>query len=182
MPSTAPRMSADDLIRLPRGKALHELVNGHLRTSPLNTFDHGCITSHLLMHLRSFAKSHDLGCVVGPNTGYLLSRDPDTVRAPDISFVRKSRLPAHPTMKYFPGAPDLAVEVLSPSDTVDEIEEKLSDYFAAGTQTVWIVKPRTKTIDIWTAGKLSHSLAPTDLLTLPDLLPGFERRVSELFE
>jgi Uma2 family endonuclease len=174
-------MTADDLLRLPSGRERHELVRGELRTMSPASFEHGRIGTRLLTRLACFVSETGLGVVVGPDTGFVLQRDPDLVRSPDVSFVVASRVPQVPLNRFFPGAPDLAIDVLSPSDTVDEVEEKLSDFFAAGTRSVWIIKPRTKSVDVWTAGKLSHSLASTDLLTHPDLLPGFECPVGSLF-
>ncbi|MDX1965525.1 MAG: Uma2 family endonuclease [Planctomycetaceae bacterium] len=184
MALTSKLMTADELFVLPDHGMRHELVRGELRTMAPAGHNHGDIGSELLLRLRSHAKANGLGKVVGPDTGYLLSRDPDNVRAPDVSFVRLSRLPPLPVNTFFPGAPDRAVEILSPSDTVEELEEleeKLADYFAAGTLTVWIVKPRTKSIDILGPAGLIQSLKSEDTLTAPDLLPGFMCKVAEIF-
>jgi len=182
MSTLANLLTADDLLRLPSGGDRYELVRGELRTLVPAGYEHSNVGSELLMLLRQFAKTNSLGGVFGPDLGYILSQNPDIVRCPDVSFIRQQRQPEARLSKFFPGAPDLAVEVLSPSDTVDEVEEKLANYFAAGTHTVWVVKPRTQSIDVWTAGKLTLSLQPDDPLTHPQLLPGFECRVRSIFQ
>ena len=132
--------------------------------------------------LEQHASAHNLGSVYAAETGYRLEHDPDTVRAPDVSFVSRDRLPPEgESDRYWPFAPDLAVEVVSPSDTVSEVQEKVMDYIAAGTRLVWVAHPKTRTVTEY------HSLAEVRVLTADDLLdgadvmPGFSCRVSELF-
>jgi Uma2 family endonuclease len=175
-------MTADDLWRMPSGDMRHELVNGELRTMAPAGFEHGVYGSKMYRRLVNYVEDHHLGFVVSSDTGFILRRDPDTVRAPDVAFVLASRVPAgRPTLKFFDGAPDLAVEVVSPSDTVDELEEKIGDYLNAGCQMVWVVHPKTKTITIHRPGAQPMVLREKDLLEGGDVLPGFTCSVAEIF-
>jgi Uma2 family endonuclease len=186
MAATAPSqtMTADDLLKLPSGQgARFELVQGELRTMPPTGFEHGDIAGELLMRLRQFVRANHLGRVLTAETGFILSRDPDTVRAPDVSFVREARVAQLGRVKgFFPGAPDLAVEVVSPSDSAGEVQRKVDDYFAAGTQQVWIIYPDLRKVAVFRSASASHVFSATDALDGGDLLPGFTCPVAELFE
>ena len=117
-------MTADELFRMPDDDFHYELVRGELKKmSPAGEL-HGDISLEIAMSLRLYARERKLGKVYGSNVGFILFRDPDTVREPDASFVRAERVVRTP--KYFPGAPDLAVEVLSPDDTRPEVLEKIT--------------------------------------------------------
>lgn len=145
-------------------------------------FEHGSIGSELLMRLRQFVKANDLGVVVGADTGFVLARDPDLVRSPDVAFVTKHRVAQATIKAFFPGAPDLAVEVLSPSDTIYELGEKIDDFFAAGTRMVWVINPKSKTAGVHRPGLSVEVLHVNDQLSGLDVVPGFECRVGDLFE
>lgn len=127
------------------------------------------------------AEAHGLGDVVGPDTGFVLSRDPDTVRSPDIAFVRAARVPADRPKGFFPGAPDLAVEVLSPSDAMSEVEEKVDEYFAGGTELVWVVNPRRKSVNVYRRDGTSVTLRGDDTLDGGDVLAGFSGKIADVF-
>jgi Uma2 family endonuclease len=114
--------------------------------------------------------------------GYVLRRNPDTVRGPDASFVSSERLAAWEARgPFFEGAPDLAVEVLSPSNTRREIEEKVSEYLAAGGREVWVADPEARRITVHRPDEGPRDLGPDDTLDGGDLLPGFDVPVAELF-
>ena len=174
-------MSANDLWSLPDDGMCHELAHGELRTKPLNGFEHGVICSALAATLSDRAQAAELGsAVIG--AGFILARNPDTVRGPDIAFVSQARLEQTGIpQQFFPGAPDLAVEVVSPSDTMEEIEEKVDDFLAAGTRLVWVVNPRRRTVTVYRPGPQVVILRETDQLTGEDVVPGFACRVGELF-
>src|SRR5262249_4638196 len=123
--STATQLlTADDLWRLPQDGMRHELIRGELTNMPPAGAEHGVTTMNLSTPLDKHARTNDLGRVLAAETGFIIGRDPDTVRAADVAFVSKPRIPATGIpKKFFPGAPDLAVEVVSPSDTVSEVEE-----------------------------------------------------------
>lgn len=181
MTTSTTLLTAEDLFHMPDMGMKHELVRGELRSMAPAGVEHGNIGGELFVLLRQYAKLHDLGMVLGPDTGFYLSRDPDNVRAPDVSFVRKARIPVLPVQKFFPGAPDLAVEVVSPNDTVDELQEKIQDYLAHGVRLVWIIYPRTRTAEVHRPGQPPQHIPADGTLSGEDLLPGFECRVAELF-
>jgi len=171
--------TADELLRAGDiGRC--ELIAGKLEMMLLPGFEHGRITMKLATPLAQHAESRRLGTVVAAETGFWLSRDPDTVRAPDIAFVRAARTP-ETERGYFPGPPDLAVEVLSPNDRPGYVREKIAEWLEAGALVVWVVDPRERTVTVHEAGKHPSVLGDTDTLSGGDLLPGFELAVSEIF-
>ena len=115
-------------------------------------------------------------------TGFLLGRDPDTVRAPDISFIRKDHLPSPlPEDAYWPGAPDLAVEIVSPGDTFRELDEKVQAWLDAGAKLVWVVNPKWRSVSVYRSAADIKILTENDQLTGEDVLPGFTCRVGDIF-
>ena len=130
---------------LPEGKS--ELVRGEVRLTPPTGAPHGRAATNLVLLLGIHVRQHGLGMVFGDSIGYELVRFPHTVRVPDASFVRANRLPADGVRAgLFRFPPDLAIEVLSPSERASDIEEKLHDYISAGTPLVWIADPVRRTI------------------------------------
>ncbi|GMU23802.1 MAG: hypothetical protein AMXMBFR13_38800 [Phycisphaerae bacterium] len=182
MTTTPGLMTADDLWNLPDDGMRHELVRGQLRTMAPAGFEHGGTGMTLGILLGQHVRAKGLGLLLNADTGFLLRSDPDTVRAPDIAFVSRARLDKTGVpKKFFPGAPDLAVEVVSPGDTVDEVEEKVEDYLLAGTRLIWIVNPRRRTVTIRRPGVRAEILKESDQLTGEDVVPGFSCTVGELF-
>src|SRR5881628_1829499 len=108
MPRTPGLMTAAELLAMRSDDLRHELVKGELRTAPPNGFEHGVLGSNLAARVHQHAIANDLGRVLNSGTGFYLSRDPDTVRAPDVAFVGKARIPSPPPKGFFEGAPDLA--------------------------------------------------------------------------
>ncbi len=108
-------------------------------------FEHGRVALRIGEFVSSFVRQRGLGVATGAETGFQIGRDPDTVRAPDVGFVCAERVPATPTAGFFDGAPDLAVEVLSPSDRASEVLAKVQDWLGAGCRIVWVVDPGTRT-------------------------------------
>ena len=168
---------------LPDSAYKAELVRGELRLMPPPGGAHGVAASNLVFTLSLHVRRHGLGRVLGDNVGYELLRLPRTVRAPDGSFVRADRLPP---AGIGPGllklAPDLAVEVLSPSESASELEEKLADYTAAGTPLVWVLDPRRRTVMVVAADAPVRWLGEGDALDGGAVIPGFACPVAELFE
>ena len=170
-----------DLASLPDDGYRHELVNGELVMSPKNNWYHGDICARLLTALRVFADAHRLGAVWDSSTGFWMQSQ--NCRAPDISFVRKERLhglkPSE--ARFFNGAPDLAVEVLSFSTSRREIDERLRDFFGSGTQIAWVIDPDQQMVEICHSPTGRRLLAPDGFLDGETMLPGFRYAVSDLF-
>jgi Uma2 family endonuclease len=182
MSTTTQLMTAEELLRLPRGRLRYELVKGELRTMSPAGFDHGVIIMNLASPLDQYVKAHNLGFVCGAETGFKIASDPDTVRAPDIAFVRRERIPSTGRPKaYWPGAPDLAVEVTSPGDTFEEVEEKVAEWLTAGARAVWVVNPKRRTVTVYSSPSEAAILTENDELDGQPVVPGFRCRVSEIF-
>lgn len=174
-------LTAEDLYELAVDEVRTELVRGDVVCEPPAGFDHGVRAGEIGYHLRRYLEDHPLGVVCGAETGFVLSRAPDTVRAPDAAFVsweRATRLAA--PERFFEGAPDLAAEVVSPGDSGREVEEKVRDYLAAGTRLVWVIDPRRSTVTVHRPDAAPGVLTPKDVLDGGDLLPGFSLAVSRL--
>ncbi len=175
--------TAEELIRLPSGQWRYELVDGVLRQMTPAGHTHGRIAARIGARLTAFVDEHDLGATYAAETGFILRRSPDTVRAPDASFVTNARLQTAELSArgYFPGAPDLAVEVLSPDDSHSEVEEKTADWLASGCQVVVLLDPRRQVAIVRRADTAAETLSAGDQLAVPDLLPGWSMTVGELF-
>jgi Uma2 family endonuclease len=173
-----------DLQALPEDGYIHELVDGELVTSPKNDFFHGSISSQLSMALRAFVKANRLGDVLDSSTGFWMKNR--NCRAPDISFVSRARLKAlgfrRSTRQFFPGAPDLAVEILSLNNTRREIDERVKDFFDSGTRLAWIIDPSEQHVEICRSPLQRRLLGTGGFLEGEDLLPGFRFAIAELFE
>jgi Uma2 family endonuclease len=158
-----------------------ELVRGELiMMSPAGS-EHGGIIGELSGILWNFVRSRRLGRVFGAETGFIISRGPDTVRAPDIAFIRADRIPGRLPRGFFSGAPDLAVEVLSPSDRAGEVLSKTQDWLVAGCPVVWVVDPETQSVTVYRSDRTILVLAAADTLCGDDVLPGFTLPVAEIF-
>ncbi len=139
---------------------------------------HGRIAIEISARMWSFVRENKLGTVYAAETGFRLASDPDTVRAPDVAFVATAR--AVETIKYFPGAPDMAVEVVSPNDSYSDVAAKVGDWLTYGTQAVWVVDPQRRTIEVHRAGGVEH-LSEQDTLDGGEVLPGFRLAVRDCF-
>lgn len=143
---------------------------------------HGDIALEIGARIRIHATDHRLGRTFGAETGFLLTRDPDTVRAPDAAFVSQARLPETGVpVGYFPGAPDLAVEVVSPGDTAGEVEEKVQMWLTHGASLVWVIYPATRTVTAYRRDGSANVLLDDDLLDGEAVLPGFTFPIDRLF-
>ncbi len=155
-----------------------ELVEGEIVEYMRPTPEHGEITLNLGSMLRAWNQEHKAGRA-GTDGGFILGRNPDKVRGPDVWFVSNERIPEN-TQRFWEVAPDLVAEIISPSDTANVIKGKLNDYFAAGTQVVWLVYPLYREVEVYVTSGKTVILGQTDTLESPVLL-GFSCTVAELF-
>ncbi len=176
-------MTVDDLYAMPEDEQKHELQAGWLVSEPLPGTRHGRVAARIVALLDHHVRPRRLGVILGNDTGFILARSPDTVRGPDVSFVSRSRYEAlTDPEKAFPGAPDLAVEVLSPTNTQASMHGKVADYLAAGTRCVWVVDPEEETIAVYRSLLSPQTLSPGETLEVEDILPGFRVDVAVVFE
>lgn len=145
-------------------------------------WSHGEIAFEIGRLLGNFVADHNLGRVFAAETGFRLSQNPDTVRAPDVAFVTTDRLPSEHAPGFFPGSPDLAVEVLSPTDTMSEVQAKVQDWLDAGTKQVWVADPDKRTVVIYRPQRVMEVFTSGDELRVDDLLPGFTLQVADVFK
>ena len=173
-----------ELQALPEDGYIHEIVNGELVMSPKNNFQHGDICIRLSFALESFNRAHKLGVVLDSSTGFWMKNR--NCRAPDISFIPKERLKRlgfrRHTRQFFPGAPDLAVEILSPNNTRAEMDERLADFFSSGTQLAWIIHPQEQFVEICHSPVQRKILGSGAVLDGEQLLPGFQYPIADLFQ
>ncbi|MBA3943541.1 MAG: Uma2 family endonuclease [Herpetosiphonaceae bacterium] len=174
-------LTAEELWLLPVADGRRELVRGEVIEAMPPGGQHGAIAVILSMLLWMWAQ-RSVGGYVGVEAGYILSRNPDTVRHPDVSYIRADRLPASGIPEgFWPLAPDLAVEILSPSETADEVRAKVRDFLNAGTPLVWTLYPRTQEVVVHTPDGFARTYGSEDVLEYPSVLPGFSCNVGELF-
>jgi Uma2 family endonuclease len=176
-------MTADELLKLPDDGFRYELVQGGLRRMSPAGHRHGRFVLNITTPLDQHVRIHHLGAVYAAETGFQLTIDPDTIRAADVAFVRQERVDAvGDTDGYWPGAPDLAVEVVSPNDLYTEIEEKVIDWLDAGTRMVIIVNPRKHSVTVYRSRSEISLLTESDTLDGADVVPGWHIAVDTLFK
>jgi Uma2 family endonuclease len=179
MTTTTQRVTAEELLAMSLDEPC-ELIAGEIVMMTPAGYRHGRIAVRISSLLWSHATKNRLGDVVSGDPGFVISRDPDTVRAPDVAFVRRDRQPKSPA-GYFPGAPDLAVEVISPTDRLAAVDEKTQAWLSAGTPIVWVVWPDTRSVVIHRPGQPPRILHEKDSITGEEVLPEFECTVAEFF-
>lgn len=182
MSIVARTMTADELLRMPADGYRYELIEGELHQMAPPGFQHGLIGNDLSWRPAQYVQANQLGVVLAAETGFLLDRNPDTVRAPDIAFVSKSQLDRHGLPEgYFPEAPALAVEVVSPGDTAEEVDSKVRAWLAAGSQQAWVVYPGGRSVTVYRSLDDIRVLTEKDELIGDTVVPGFKCAVSDLF-
>jgi Uma2 family endonuclease len=175
-------VTAVDLARIAaRDDYRYELVAGRvIRMSPVG-WQHGVIVGRLLGMLVTGLRGRSVGEAV-TEVGFTLRTNPDTVRAPDIAFVRQERLPRETLRTFWPGAPDVAMEVLSPDDNRKQMADKVADYASGGVSAVVVVDPDASIVTVHRPGKLRHISRRGDELELSDVIPGFRCAVDDIFD
>ena len=175
-------VNAEDLLRMPDDGFRYELVRGELRQMAPAGNVHGRIAMNFGTSLNNHIRAHDLGVVYAAETGFRLAEDPDTVRAPDVAFVSRERFEEIGEVEgYWPGAPDLAVEVISPGDSYVEVEDKVFDWLEAGTRMVLTINPRKRSITVYRSLADITVLTGKDVLDGGEIVPGFRLAVRDIF-
>jgi Uma2 family endonuclease len=176
-------MTAEELLRMPRDGWRYELVEGELRRMPPPGFQHGTTAGEISGRLFQHVHANNLGVVPAAETGYKLRSNPDTVRAPDVSFVSRERLSelSFDEEGYFPGAPDFLIEVVSSSDSFADVQEKVYLWLAAGAKLVVVILPRKRTCFVYRPGQGVLRLGPADTLDASDAVPGWTLNLAEIF-
>jgi Uma2 family endonuclease len=167
---------------MPNDGSRYELIEGELHQMTPAGFAHGFVISELHGRLWNYIGERKLGVLTGAETGYVIGRNPDTVLAADIAFVRQSRIAelGFPN-EYFSEAPALVVEVVSPGDTAEEVDGKMRRWLSAGVELVWVPYPRGRTVTVYRSLDDIHVLTAGDSLDGGDVIPGFSVRVGDLF-
>lgn len=181
-PATSePFLTARDLASLHDNERRHELEAGRLLSEPLPAHRRDRVRRRLERILEDHVAATDLGEVFG-EAGYVLARDPDTVRGPDVSFVARRRLVDFDDSRFFEGAPDLAVEIVSPSNRPAEIRAKVADYLAAGCRLVWVVDPGRRIVTAYRELLAPKTVGENASIDGEDVLPGLTIPVASLLE
>lgn len=177
-------MTVEDLWELPEKSGVRlELVDGKLIESPPLGALAGMVSGHVWGLIDDFVRSKHSGLTFVGHLGFVLGRDPGRLRIPDVSFVSRDRVPADGLPEgFWPGPPDLAVEIVSPHDRAEDVRAKVSNYLDAGTRTVWVLWPRDQSVTVYQAGGQVKDLGPRDELDGGDVLPGFRVQVADLFD
>jgi Uma2 family endonuclease len=175
-------MNAEELLHLRGPEARRELVRGELIVREPAGFRHGDIAARLLIAVGTFVESRSLGRVFTAETGFRLRTNPDTVRAPDVAFVRRDRLPDPPPRGYAAIPPDLVIEVLSPEDRPGDVLSKLGDWLQAGTSLAWVVDPERRTARVYRADGSQALITDADRLDGEAVLPEFQYELRRAFE
>lgn len=175
-------MTADELLQLPHINHRYELIEGELiEMSPAST-RHGRVANKVAFLLTQFVLQHELGVVYAAETGFKLAENPDTVRAADAAFVTRDRIPAEGEPEgYWAIAPDLVVEVVSPSDAARNVQSKVKNWLEAGCRLVWVVYPDTQTVTEYRSLAEVRVLTNEETLDGGSVLPDFTCPVEELF-
>jgi Uma2 family endonuclease len=173
-----------ELMALPEDGFIHEIVDGELVMTPKKDFWHAHMCVRLSAAIEEFNREHKLGVVANSSTGFWMSNG--NCRAPDISFLAKARLQSAAfssrTRRFFPGAPDLAVEILSVNNTRSEIEARLKDFFSSGTQIAWVINPDSESLEGCHSLTERKLVGPEGYLEGEQLLPEFRYPIGDLFK
>jgi Uma2 family endonuclease len=171
-------MTEAEIMALPDDGLKRELVGGEIRVSAAG-WQHGLTCTALVAELHRHVREHDLGAVVDSSTGYWMPNG--NLRVPDVSFVSKARAPASRHAGFSRIVPDLAVEVLSPTDSAQEMLEKVAEYIASGVRLIWIIDPDQRRATVHRADAPAATLHGDDELDGVDVVPGFRCALARLW-
>ncbi len=166
-------MTAEQLARTSVPGKVLELIRGHLVVREPPGTRHGAVAANLAFELGGFVRTERLGQVFAQDTGFKIAREPDTVRGPDVAFVSRERLDHIPEEGYAELAPDLVIEVLSPSDRPGAVLAKIGDFLAAGTRLAWLIDPRRREARIFRADGSVAVIGAEGALDGEDVVAGF---------
>lgn len=176
-------ITAEELLIMPDDGFRYELIEGELKQMSPAGRRHGKYALRVGRILGNYVEENNLGDVFAAETGFILKRSPDLVRAPDAAFVHKERAEEVGDAEgFFPGAPDLAVEVVSPGDTAFEVEDKVDTWLKYGSRAVWVLYPKTRSITVHRSRNQVRRLTEDDTLDGEDVVPGFSYPVKKLFD
>jgi Uma2 family endonuclease len=182
MATTEKLLTAEEFERLPDDGKLYELIDGQLHEIPQLTMWQGEVEANLAMRVHTHAQGRTLGCVSIGKVVFILRRNPDRVRAADIAFIRQERVPPLEARQHIMEViPDLVVEILSKSDTIVEISDKIDDWLNADVQMLWVVDPFRRTVTIYQPRHDPALLGEHGLLEGDPVIPGFRCPVAEIF-
>ena len=180
--TTTQKVTAEELLNMADDGYRYELVKGELVKMAPAGHGHGVLAMELSWRLAQHVSANSLGQVCTAETGFRIASNPDTVRAPDAAFIRRDRAEEIGQVEgYWPGAPDLAVEVISPSDRYTEVQAKVLDWLNAGTRMVVVVNPRDQTATVHRSLTDIVILTRNDILEGSDVVPGWTLPLEELF-
>ena len=175
-------MTADEFYEFCcRNDGWYELVEGEvIELSPVND-EHSGISVNIGTAFNNYSRRQGFG-QAGVEAGYILLSGPDTVRGPDVSFRLVPRSARRQSVGFLQGAPDIAVEVFSPSNTVAQMEREVAEYLAAGSQRVWVAYPASRSVSVHRADGTTITYTGDDVITDEELLPGFSLPLSDIFD
>jgi len=182
MSTGAKIMTADELLHKPSDGCHYELLEGELLMMSPSGSEHAIVIGEITWRLGQFVHQHHLGSIFGAEAGFHVGRNPDTVLAPDLAFARQKQIDTTGIPKaFFPTAPALVVEVVSPNDTVEQVDEKMRRWLAAGVELAWVVHPVGRSVTVYRSIDEICVLTENEMLTGNDVIPGFKCRVGDLF-
>jgi Uma2 family endonuclease len=177
-------VTAEEFLRQSFINRRAELIEGEVVELSPASGEHGIVAMGIAAPLGVYVRQNKLGVVCAAETGFIIARDPDTVRAPDAAFISRERLEQNGGRRargFWPFAPDLAVEVVSPGDTAEEVDAKMRAWFDGGARLVWIVYPSSRTLHVFQSPHEVQILQGGDTLRGEDVVPGFECAVADIF-
>jgi len=174
--------TAESLLALADDENRYELVRGELVMMSPAGVRHGKFAARLVRAIGSYIEEHELGEAYTAEPGFELEAEPLTIRAPDVAFVRRERIPPEGEPEGFWAiAPDLVIEIISPSETARQVHEKVADYLRAGTQLLWLIYPASQTVMEYRPPMEARRLTSEDDLDGGDVVPGFRYPLKRLF-